>query len=127
MPRDFIKTQAVKDHIADVQKLRSTADAVEVLVAGFNKALEKAIAESAALAKKDNRSTIMETDVAAALEKTIGRTHLTWSETAQEVIRQEPTALGQIAKSIRDWISAQGDVRPQRDLRPAGVRAGKRS
>ncbi len=127
MPRDFIKTQAVKDSIADVHKLRSTADAVEVLVAGFNKALEKAIAESAALAKKDNRSTIMEADVAAALEKTIGRTHLTWSEAAQEVIRQEPTALGQIAKSIRDWISAQGDVRPQRDLRPAGVRAGKRS
>ena len=126
MPLDFIKTQAVKDHIADVQKLRSTADAVEVLVTGFNKALAKAIAESAALAKKDNRSTIMETDVAAALEKTIGRTHLTWSEAAQEVIRQEPTALGQIAKSIRDWISAQGGILPRGDIRPAGVRASKR-
>ena len=126
MPRDFIKTQAVKDHIADVQKLRSTADAVELLVVGFNKALEKAIAESAALAKKDNRSTIMEPDVVAALEKTIGRTHLTWSEAAQEVIRQEPTALGQIAKSIRDWIASQGDIRPARGLRPAAVRPVKR-
>lgn len=111
MPRDFIKTQAVKDHIADVQKLRSTADAVELLVAGFNKALEKAIAEAATLAKKDTRATIMEADVAAALEKTIGRTHLTWSEAAEEVIRQDPTALGQIAKSIRDWIASQGGVR----------------
>lgn len=68
----------------------------------------------------------METDVAAALEKTIGRTHLTWSEAAQEVIRQEPTALGQIAKSIRDWISAQGGILPRGDIRPAGVRASKR-
>ncbi|MBK8869746.1 MAG: hypothetical protein IPN19_01545 [Elusimicrobia bacterium] len=59
--------------------------------AGFNKALEKAIPESAALAKKDNRFTIMEPDVDAALAKTIGRTYLTWSETARSASSPEET------------------------------------
>ena len=107
MPEDFIKTQAVKDHITTVNKLRSTAGAVNDLVNGFNKALTKAITEAAILAKKARRATLMESDVAAALEKTIGKTHLTWEETAQEVIRQEPTDLGQIAKAIRAWIADQ--------------------
>ena len=113
MPIDFIKTQAVKDHTTTVLKLRSTAGSVDALVTGFNKALEKALAEAATLAKKANRTTLMESDVATALEKVIGKTHLTWQETAQEVTRQDPTALGQLAKAIRDWITTQGDIRPR--------------
>lgn len=107
---EFIKFNTIKEYINDILKMRSSESAVKKSMSEFDSAIETVLKEAGALAKEDKRNTIMEQDIIAAVEKHLGKRHLTWQETAEEIIRQNPTDLGKISKAINDYIEkAQGN------------------
>jgi hypothetical protein len=87
--------------------MRSSTGAVNKLIEDFDSTIEDVIADAEKLAKEDKRNTIMEQDVIPALEKHLGKKYLTWQETAEEIIRQNPTDLGKISKAINDYIEKE--------------------
>ncbi len=106
MPKktQFLKFNTIKRYIIDVRKMRSSEDTVKRLMKAFDSVIESVITQAGKSAKKDKRDTIMEEDITPVLEKHLGRKHLTWQETAREIIRQNPTDLGKISKVINDYI-----------------------
>lgn len=108
MPRkklELIRFTTIKEYIKDVAKMRSSDAAVEKLINRLEDTIADVVAEATRLAKEDRRKTIMEYDIDPALEKHVGKKHLTWQETAAEVIRHSPADLGKISKTINDYIS----------------------
>ena len=102
----IIKTTTVKAYITKAKKMRTQAAAVSKLIADFDTVLEAVIVEAVALAKAAKRNTVMKVDVAAAIEKYLKKTDLTWDQTAAQVIKHNPTDLGKISKTVLEWISA---------------------
>ena len=101
----IIKTNAVKDYIA-ARKMRSQASAVKKFIDDFDVVIEAVITEAVALAVAAKRNTIMKADMAAALDKFLKKTDLTWDQTAAQVIKHNPTDLGKISQTIAEWIAA---------------------
>jgi histone H3/H4 len=101
---EFIKFNTIKAFINDILKMRSAESAVKISLKEFDSAIELVLKEAGALAKEDNRNTVMDQDIIAAVENHLGKKHLTWQETAEEIIRQNPTDLGNISKAINDYI-----------------------
>ena len=102
----IIKTTTVKAYITKAKKMRTQAAAVTKLIADFDVVLEAVIVEAVALAKAAKRNTVMKVDVAAAIEKYLKKTDLTWDQTAAQVIKHNPTDLGKISQTVMEWISA---------------------
>jgi histone H3/H4 len=105
--KGFLKFNSIKQYINDVKKMRSSTGAVKNFIKNFDLAIEETVADAASFAKADKRNTIMEEDVTPALEKHLGKKHLSWQETADEIIRQNPTDLGKISKAINDHIDKE--------------------
>ena len=103
----IIRYNAVKAYIKDKKGMRSSKDAVDKLIADFDVVLEAVIDEAKALAQGEDRTTIMKEDVVAALEKYLQKQDLPWDETAKQVIKHNPTELGNISKEVRRWIREQ--------------------
>ena len=101
----IIKITAVKDYITS-KKMRSQAGAVKRFMEDFDAVIEAVIVEAVALAVAAKRTTIMKADMAAATDKYLKKTGLTWDQTAAEVIKHNPTDLGKISQTITEWISA---------------------
>lgn len=110
----IIKTTTVKTYITKAKKMRTQAAAVTKLIADFDAVLEAVIVEAVRLAKAAKRNTVMKVDVAAALDKYLKKTDLTWDQTAASVIKHNPTDLGKISKNILEWISAQENPKRKR-------------
>ncbi len=110
----IIKTTTVKAYFTKAKKMRTQAAAVTKLIADFDAVLEAVIVEAVALAKAAKRNTVMKVDVAAALDKFLKKTDLTWDQTAEQVIKQNPTDLGKISKTILEWISAHENPKRKR-------------
>lgn len=104
---DFIKRSAVKAHISSLKKTRISKTALNKLIRKLNSLTRTLIKESRDLARKDKRSTIMPRDMAEAIEKTVGRKHLTWQEVAKQITRLGPIELGNISKAIDQHIEKQ--------------------
>ena len=104
---EFVRFNTIKEYITLVLHMRSSNSAVNKLIQEFDSTIEAIIADAGELAKKDNRNTIMDQDIIPALEKHLGKKHLTWQETAQEIILKNPTDLGNISKAINDYIDKQ--------------------
>jgi len=102
----IIKTTTVKAYFTKAKKMRTQAAAVTKLIADFDAVLEAVIVEAVRLAKAAKRNTVMKVDVAAALDKFLKKTDLTWDQTAEQVIKHNPTDLGKISKTILEWIAA---------------------
>ena len=102
----IIKTTTVKAYITKAKKMRTQAAAVSKLIADFDAVLEAVIVEAVALAKAAKRNTVMKADMAAAVDKFLKKTDLTWDQTAASVIKHNPTDLGKISKTILEWIAA---------------------
>ena len=105
--REFLRFNTIKQYINDIKKMRSSTGAVNKLIKDFDSTIEDVINESGKLAKEDKRNTIMDQDVIPAIEKHLGKKHLTWQETKDEIIRQNPTDLGKISKAINDYIEKE--------------------
>lgn len=105
--KEFLRFNTIKQYINDIKKMRSSTSAVNKLIKDFDSTIEDVINEAGKLAKEDKRNTIMDQDVIPALEKHLGKKHLSWQETAEEIIRQNPTDLGKISKAINDYIEKE--------------------
>ncbi len=101
---NFLKFNTVKEYINDILKMRSADSAVEAFLKEFDSAIEAALIDAGKLSKENKRNTIMGEDITTAVEKHLGKKHLTWQETAKEIIHQNPADLGKISKSITDYI-----------------------
>ena len=101
---EFIRFNTIKEYINDILKMRSSDSSVKKFIKEFDSSIEAALKEAGKLAKEDKRNTVMDQDITPALEKHLGKKHLTWQETAEEIIRQNPTDLGKISKAINDYI-----------------------
>jgi len=107
---EFIKFNTIKEYINDILKMRSSDSAVKLSMKKFDSAIETVFKEAGELAKEDKRNTVMEQDIILAVKKHLGKRNLTWQETAEEIIRKNPTDLGKISKAINDYIEKdQGD------------------
>jgi len=84
--------------------MRSSKDGVQEIISKFTSLIESVISEAAKLAKVDKRKTIMLKDVQPAIEKIVGKEHLTWEAILDEVLLQNPTDLGNISKGITNYI-----------------------
>ena len=106
-PREFIRFNTIKEYINDTFKMRSSESAVKKFIKRFNSVIKTALKDVRRSAKEDKRNTIMDQDITPALEKHLGKKHLTWQETAEEIIRQNPVDLGKISKKINDYIEKE--------------------
>ena len=104
-PAEFIRFNTIKEYINDNLKMRSSDSAVKLSIKEIDSAIETVLKEAGELAKEDKRSTVMDQDIISAVEKHLGKRHLTWQETAEEIIRQNPADLGKISKAINDYIA----------------------
>ena len=102
----IIKTTTVKDYITKAKKMRSQEAAVKKFIDDFDVVIEAVIVEAVRLAVAAKRNTVMKDDMAAALDKFLKKTDLTWDMTAAAVIKHNPTDLGKISKTIQEWIAA---------------------
>mgnify|MGYP001597087309 FL=1 len=104
---EFIKFNTIKEYINVILKMRSSESAVKKAISEFDSAIEKVLKEAGELAKEDKRNTVMDQDIISSVEKHLGKRNLTWQETAEEIIRQNPTDLGKISKAINDYIEKE--------------------
>jgi len=104
---EFIKFNTIKEYINDSLKMRSSESAVKLSMKEFDSAIEIVLKEAGELAKEDKRNTVMDQDIISAVEKHLGKRNLTWQETAEEIIRKNPTDLGKISKAINDYITKE--------------------
>ena len=104
---EFLRYNTIKEYINDILKMRSSDGAVKKFLSEFDMAIENTLSDAGKLAKDAKRNTVMDEDIVPALEKHLGKKHLTWEETAEEIIRQNPTDLGKISKAINDHIEKE--------------------
>ena len=104
---EFLRFNTIKEYINDAFKMRSSEGAVQKFIRAFNSAIKNTLAHAGRSAKENKRNTVLEADIEPAIEKNLGKKHLTWQETAGEIIRQNPTDLGQISKAINDYIEKE--------------------
>lgn len=100
----FVSFNSVKEFINEKLKIRSSDDAIRTLLRRLNSSVEEVLTQAKKLAKENKRSTILPSDVTASLEKHLGKRHLSWEETLQEILRQTPADLGKISKAVNDYI-----------------------
>ena len=120
MPKkaEFIKFNTIKKYIIEIRQMRSSSEAIDKLIKDFDSTIETVITDAEKLAKEDKRNTIMEQDIIIALEKHLGKKHLTWEEIRDEIILKTPTDLGKISKAINDYIEKdQGKKQDKRHRR----------
>jgi len=103
----FIRTNTIKEYINDILEMRSSDSAVKKFIKEFDSAIADTLIDAGKLSKEDKRNTVMDEDIITAVEKHLGKKHLTWRETAEEIIKQNPTDLGKISKSINDYIAKE--------------------
>ncbi|MCD6134153.1 MAG: hypothetical protein J7J25_01325 [Candidatus Omnitrophica bacterium] len=79
MPKktEFLKFNTIKEYINEILKMRSSRDAVKKFIKEFDSSIEATLKEAGKLAKEDKRNTVMDQDIAPALEKHLGKKHLT--------------------------------------------------
>lgn len=104
---EFLRFNTIKEYINNILKMRSSEGAAKKFIAEFDTAIGDTLADAGKLAKEHKRNTILDEDIIQALEKHLGKKHLTWQETAEEIIRQNPTDLGKISKAINDYIEKE--------------------
>jgi histone H3/H4 len=101
---EFLRFNTIKEFINDILKMRSSDSSVKKFIKAVDSTIEAILKEAGKLAKEDKRNTVMDQDIETAIEKHLGKKHLTWQETAEEIIKQNPTDLGKISKAINDYI-----------------------
>jgi len=103
---DFIKIEAIKNHITKEKKIRSEEAAVTILVASINEIMVKIIDICADKVKEADRKTIMEDDVKFALDKALAKKDLDWEEILEQVLIETPADLGNITQGIKKYIES---------------------
>lgn len=100
----FVSYNAIKTYINEVIEMKSSKTAVEKLRSQIDTTIRKIIKEATTAAKNKKRKTISTAHMTAAIENSIGKKHLSWEETVDEIIEKNPTELGKISRAINDYI-----------------------
>ena len=100
----LIRFKSIKKYIIDNLKMKSSNNSIDNLIESLTKVTYNIVKEAGASAKEDKRNTIMEKDIQKALEKHLEKGDLSWQETAQEIIKKNPTQLSNITKAINEHI-----------------------
>ena len=117
----FLKPTTIKDAFKTTHKIRSTDGAVVQLVTAFDKAVGLVLAESVKAAKAARRTTVLEEDAAAGIEKHLAKRRLTWDEAAQEVLDQTAADLGKMTKTLEDHMAGGGKKTARAKPLPRGT------
>lgn len=105
MPKtNFIRFNTVKSYINNVKNMRASDAAIQELIQRFDSLAIDVLDDAQKLVQENKRKTLMGPDMTAALEKHLGKRRLVWQEIAEEILRQNPTDLGGISKSINEFI-----------------------
>ena len=104
---EFLRFNTIKEYINDILKMRSSDSAVKKFIKEFDLSVAATLIDAGKRSKEDKRNTVMDEDIILAIEKHLGKKHLTWQETAEEIIKQNPTDLGKISKAINDYIAKE--------------------
>ena len=100
----FLNFFTIKNYINDDKKIRSSDKAVKDLIEKFSETIEDVIAYAKKLALEKRRKTIMPRDIQKAIEKIVGKKHLSWKETLNEIVIKKPAQIGNISKGIESYI-----------------------
>lgn len=103
----LIRFTPVKAYINRTLKIRSSDGAVRTLLRRFNATLAETLAEAKRAAQQDKRNTILTQHMTFALEKQLGRQHLSWEALTQELLRQPAAEIGKISKAIETHLQQQ--------------------
>ncbi|MDP8275247.1 MAG: NFYB/HAP3 family transcription factor subunit [Candidatus Euphemobacter frigidus] len=101
---NYIKNSVIKRYISDQEDLRSSEDAIAAINQRINELIQKVIEEAAANTRDNDRKTVLQEDAEAALQKHVGRETLTWQQTLDQVLRQPPVNLRDIANGIDEEL-----------------------
>ena len=101
---DYIKNSVIKRDISEKEDLRSSQDAIAAINQRMNELIRKVIEEAAASARAADRKRVLQEDAEAALQKHVGRETLTWQQTLDQVLRQPPVNLRDIANGIDEEL-----------------------
>lgn len=105
MPKtNFIRFNAIKSYINDVKDRRASDAAIKELMERVDSLVIDVIEDAKNFSEENKRKTVMGPDMAAALEKHLGKRRLAWQEIAEEILRQNPTDLGGISRAINEYI-----------------------
>lgn len=101
---NFIRFNSIKSYVNEVKDMRASDAAIRELIQRFDSLVIDVLSEAHRLARENKRRTVMGPDMVTALEKYLGQRRLDWNQLAEEVIRQNPTELGNISKTINEYI-----------------------
>lgn len=101
---EFIRFNTIKEYINDTFKMRSADKTVKKFIHRFDTVIAATLKDAGALAKEDNRNTIMDQDIIPALVAHLSKENLTWQETAESILKKPPADLGKISKTINNYI-----------------------
>ena len=100
----LIRFNAAKQHIIDKLKMRSSDESIESFITVLTQTAHTILKEAGTFSKKDKRTTILKEDLQKAIENNLSKGNLSWQETAQEIIKKNPTQLSSISKVINEHI-----------------------
>lgn len=103
----FLNFFTIKNYINANKKIRSSDKAVKDLIEKFSETIEDVIVYAKTLALEKRRKTIMPRDIQKAMEKIVGKKHLTWQDTLNEIVIKKPAQIGNISKGIESYIRKQ--------------------
>ena len=101
---NFIRFNSIKSYVNEVKDMRASDPAIREMIQRVDSLVIDVLAEAHKLAQENKRKTVMGPDMTAALEKYLGQRRLDWNELSEEIIRQNPTELGNISKTISEYI-----------------------
>lgn len=101
---NFVRFNSIKSYVNDIKNMRASDAAIRELIQRIDSLVIDVLSEAHKKAQDNKRRTIMGPDMTAALEKYLGQRRLDPDELAEEIIRQNPTELGHISKTITAYI-----------------------
>ena len=106
MPKEsqLVKSNTILNYIKQVQKIKVRKSAADSLRSRFNALIKTVIKEAKDLCKEEKKKTIMPRHMAAALEKHLGKRHLSIPEIMDEIKRLSAVELGKLSKQLKNYI-----------------------
>jgi len=97
---DVIKKTAIKNYLKKQENIRSSKEAIELIVTKFTDLIMKLLKSSITNAKEKKRNTVLEEDIQLAITKVIAREDLMWDEILNQILIESPADLGKISRGI---------------------------
>lgn len=101
---EFLKFATIKKYITAVKHMKSSDDAVTLLITECDSIIKTLITQAGLLAKEVGRNTILEEDITAALEAQSTLKDLTWQELTEALLLKNSQDLDHIYAALTDYI-----------------------